>query len=250
MWSAGPYFYKGHRGCSECHTPHYDTEASCVDCHRGDDRTHRAQIAHYQLIQGEYACFTLPENSVVRDGHRLIDTSGCRRCHHTARKGNGLASDLDALFEKTLPEALAHAIKNPATFMPDFYFQDTDVIRLVNAILESSAVYSSMSGEDMRIIHFEEKKEDSHNIFENSCGSCHRILTQQFGGLGRGDIGPNLSGLFSRFYFKNFKGDKSWNANGLGEWLTNPRDIRDNARMTPVALTENELGRLIHILTF
>lgn len=131
--------------------------------------------------------------------------------------------------------------------MPDFYFQDTDVIRLVNAILESSAVYSSMSGEDMRIIHFEEKKEDSHNIFENSCGSCHRVLTQQFGGLGRGDIGPNLSGLFSRFYFKNFKGDKSWNANGLREWLTNPRDVRINAQMLPIKLTEDELGHLIHI---
>jgi len=249
LWSAGPYFYKGHSGCSECHTPHYETEASCVDCHRGDDRTRRVQIAHYQLIQGKYACFTLPENSAVRDGHRLIDTSGCRRCHETGGQGNRLSSNLDTLYETTPPEVLADAIKDPATFMPDFYFRETDVTRLVNAILDSSAVYASAFGENIRIIHFEEYKEDSHTIFENRCGSCHRILTAQFGGLGRGDIGPNLSGFFSQFYFKNNQGGKSWDSIGLREWLKNPRDIRDNARMSPVILTENEFAQLIRILT-
>ena len=50
-------------------------------------------------------------------------------------------------------------------------------------------------------------------MFNNHCGSCHRMLTQQLGGLGQGDIGPNLSGIFSEFYFKNFKDGKSWNSN-------------------------------------
>lgn len=250
LWSTGPYFYTGQKGCSHCHVPHYETEASCVDCHRGIPGTDRAQIAHYQLVQGKYACFTFPDSPVVKDGQGLIDTSGCRRCHRTGRKGNGLASDLDTSFEKTLPEALADAIKNPAAFMPNFYFLEADIIRLVNAVLESSAVYASTSGEDIRIIHFEEDIKDSDNIFNKHCGSCHRLLTQKFGGLGQGDIGPNLSGIFSRFYFKNYKNGMPWNSNRLKQWLKNPRDIRPTSQMPPVILTEDELSHLIHIMNF
>jgi cytochrome c2 len=248
LWSTGPYFYKGQKGCSECHIPHYETEASCVDCHRGIPGTDRTQIAHYQLIQGKYACFTIPDSPVVKDGYRLINTSGCRRCHRIGRKGNVLASDLDTSFEKTSPEALADAIKNPATFMPDFYFQESAVTRLVNAILDSGAVYASTSGEDIRVIHFEKDIKESDNIFNKHCGSCHRLLTQPFGGLGQGDIGPNLSGIFSRFYFKNFKDGKSWNAERLKQWLKNPRDIRINTHMPPIKLTEDDIGHLIHIM--
>ena len=248
LWSTGPYFYRGHRGCSECHIPHYEAEATCVDCHRGNPGTKRTQIAHYQLIQGKYACFTLPDSPVVKDGCRMINTSGCRRCHRIGRKGNVLASDLDASLDKILPEDLAYSIKYPAIFMPNFYFQEEDIIRLVNAILHSSAVYASTSGEDSRVIHFEEDINDSKNIFNNRCGSCHRILTIQYGGLGREDIGPNISGIFSRFYFINFKDDKSWNPNRLKQWLKNPRDIRSNTQMPPVKLKDNELSRLIYTM--
>jgi len=249
LWSTGPYFYKGHKGCVECHAPHFETDGTCVVCHRGDSRSNRIHIAHYRLIPGKYACFTLPENSVVRDGRRLIDTSGCRRCHETGHQGNRLASDLDASLDKTLPEALTLAIKNPAIFMPDFYFREVDVTRLVNAILDSSAVYASTSSEDSRVIHFEEDIKDRDNTFNKHCGSCHRVLTQQLGGLGQGDIGPNLSGIFSRFYFKSFKDDKFWDSKSLRQWLKNPRDIRVNTQMQPVKLTEDELRHLIHIMS-
>jgi cytochrome c2 len=247
LWSTGPYFYKGHNGCVECHAPHFETDGDCVDCHRGDPRTRRIHIAHYRLIPGKYACFTLPDNSVVRDGRRLIDTSGCRRCHETGHQGNRLASGLDAALDETMPEALAHAIKYPAVFMPDFYFNEPDILKLVNAILASSAVYVSDFSESARIIHFEENREDSENMFDKHCGSCHRMLTQQLGGLGQGDIGPNLSGIFSRFYFKNFKDGKFWNSKNLKQWLKNPRDIRANTQMPPVKLKEDELRHLMHI---
>jgi len=247
IWSTGPYFYKGHKGCLECHDPHFETDGTCVDCHRGDPRTRRMHIAHYRLIQGEYACFTLPENSVVRDGRRLIDTSGCRRCHKTDRRGNRLASDLDASLDKTLPEGLIHAIIYPAAFMPNFYFNEPDILKLVNAILGSSAVWGSESGESPKVIYFEKSEEDGNNTFNKHCGSCHRVLTQQLGGLGHGDIGPNLSGIFSRFYFKNFKDGKSWDVNRLEQWLKNPRDIRTNAQMLPINLTEDELSHLTNI---
>lgn len=248
LWSTGPHFYKGHKGCAECHSPHFETDGTCVDCHRGDPRSRRINIAHYRLIQGEYACFTLPDNSVVRAGRRLIDTSGCQRCHETGHQGNRLASDLDAALDKTLPEDLAHAIKYPAIFMPNFYFTESDILKLVNAILASSAVYMSDSGETPRIIHFEKNKEDSNNPFNKHCGSCHRILTKQFGGLGEGDIGPNLSGLFSGFYFQNFKDGKSWSSGGLEEWLRNPREIRSNTQMIPVQLTKDEFILFLQIL--
>jgi len=150
--------------------------------------------------------------------------------------------------DKTLPEDLADAIKNPVTFMPNFHFQETDVTRLVNAILESSAVYASAISEDSRVIHFEEDIKDSDNIFNNHCGSCHRILTTQFGGLGRGDIGPNLSGIFSRFYFISFKDGKFWDSKRLRQWLKNPRDIRTNAQMPPVNLKQDEFFNLLQIL--
>jgi len=206
-------------------------------------------ITHYRLIEGKYACFTLPENSDVKEGRRMIDASGCRRCHKTGNQGNRLAADLDASLDKTLPEDLAQAIISPAIFMPDFYFNAPDVVKLVNAILGSSAVWGPESGETPKIIYFEKNKEDRNNTFNKYCGSCHRVLTQQFGGLGHGDIGPNLSGIFSRFYFKNFKDGKSWDANRLKQWLNDPRDIRGNAQMLPVRLTEDELGQLIHILS-
>lgn len=247
LWSTGPYFYKGHKGCVECHAPHFETDGTCIDCHRGDSRSNRIHIAHYRLIIGKYACFTLPENSVVREGRRLIGTSGCRRCHKTGHQGNRMASNFDASLDKTLPEALAFAINNPAIFMPNFYFQEADVTRLVNAILDSSAVYASTSNEDSRIIHFEENRVDSENMFDKYCGSCHRMLTQQLGGLGQGDIGPNLSGIFSEFYYKNFRDGKSWNSNRLKQWLKNPRDVRTNAQMLPITFTEDELRHLINI---
>ena len=249
IWLASPQFYNGHKGCVECHTPHFETDGTCVDCHRGDPRTRRMNIAHYRLIQGKYACFTLPEDSVVRDGHRLIDTSGCRRCHKTGHQGNHLASDLDASMDKTLPEDIAHAIKYPAVFMPNFYFNELDITKLVNAILGSSAVWGPNPGKTPKIVYFEKNEKDSNNTFNKHCGSCHRVLTQQSGGLGQGDIGPNLSGILSRFYFKNFEDGKSWNAIRLKQWLNNPRDVRANAQMIPIKLTEDELSNLMHILS-
>lgn len=247
LWSTGPYFYKGHKGCVECHIPHLETDGTCADCHRGDSRTHRTNIAHYRLIPGEYACFTLPDNSVVKNGYLLIKKSECRRCHRTGQKGNTLATDLDSSLNGTLPEALADAIKNPGIFMPNFYFPEAAITRLVNAILASSAVYALDSSEPARIIHFEENREDNGNIFNNRCGSCHRILTIRFGGLGQGNIGPNLSGLFSKFYYQNFKDGNSWDSIGLEQWLKNPRKIRSNTQMPPVHLDHDEFVNLVNM---
>ncbi|HUV78922.1 MAG TPA: selenite/tellurite reduction operon c-type cytochrome lipoprotein ExtS [Desulfobacterales bacterium] len=250
VWTTGPHFYNGRTtGCLQCHSSHHEGWGTCVDCHRGDPRTQRIQIAHHRLVPGEYACFTLPENPVVETGQRLIEMSGCRRCHQTGQQGNGLASNLDDSVDKKIPEALADAIKQPAAFMPDFNFQGTDVTHLVNAILASSAVYASKSDALGQVIHFEADKEDRDNIFNRSCGGCHRMLTQRIGGIGKGDMGPNLSGIFSDFYFQTFQGSISWDSTGLEKWLKNPRDIRTNAQMPPVNQKKDELRHLITIMS-
>jgi cytochrome c2 len=248
VWSTGPHFYNGPTtGCLGCHSAHHEAWGTCVDCHRGDPRSQRIQIAHHRLIQGEYACFTFPESPAVKTGQQLVNISGCRRCHKTGGQGNSLASDLDGVLLKVQPEILANAIKYPVTFMPDFYFQETDVTRLVNAILNSGAVYGTTSRELCQVIHFEENKGDSDNIFSRSCGACHRILTKREGGIGKGNIGPNLSGIFSDFYFQNFKGGKFWDSNGLEQWLKNPRDIQPSAQMPPVDLKKDEFIYLLRI---
>jgi hypothetical protein len=64
------------------------------------------------------------------------------------------------------------------------------------------------------------------------------------GALGAGDIGPNLSGLFSQHYPKTFRNGEVWSARNLRAWLKNPREIREWARMQPVVLTEKEMKEL------
>ena len=162
--------------------------------------------------------------------------------------GNRLASDLDASLDNTLPGDLAHAIQYPAVYMPNFYFNESEIVKLVNAILGSSAVWGPESTDTPKIVYFEKSKENRDNTFNKHCGSCHRVLTQQLGGLGQGDIGPNLSGIFSRFYFNNFNDGKSWTADRLKQWLKNPRDVKPHAQMLPIKLTKDELSHLIYIL--
>ena len=74
------------------------------------------------------------------------------------------------------------------------------------------------------------------------------MLTHRLGGLGRGDIGPNLSGLLTRFYPPNYKGQTAWNPRGLQRWLQNPRDIRVNTQMPPIDLNADELTNILGVL--
>lgn len=248
VWITGPSFYKAHTGCGQCHGIHYEKEGTCVNCHRGNPRSNRKQIAHYQLIPGKYSCFTLHDNTVVENGYRLIKEIACRRCHRIGNKGNTLASNLDLSFHTKAPESLAHAIKNPSIFMPDFNFFQTDILRLINAILDSGSVNSDRSDEVALTVHFENNKKEKDNVFNMRCGPCHRILTKRFGGLGQKDMGPNLSGLFSEFYFQSFDYGKCWNLHRLKRWLKNPREIRSGAKMPPVQLNDNEFINLINVL--
>ncbi len=99
-----------------------------------------------------------------------------------------------------------------------------------------------------QVVHFDQTGAAGQDLFSVKCGPCHRVLTERLGGLGRGDAGPNLSGLLTSFYPKSFRNTEVWNVEGLRRWLENPRAIRAGALMQPVKLSEKEFGELLEIL--
>jgi cytochrome c2 len=238
----------GGSSCLKCHQSHHEEKGACIDCHRGNPGTDRILIAHHDLIPAKYAHFAMEGSPVVKRGEALVKTSACRRCHVMGAMGNRLATDLDRVFGAARPQQLFDAIKRPVLFMPNFFFKDTHIIELVNAVLAEAARAEPEAGEMPLVIHFEDEKPAEERIFGKHCGSCHKVLTMRFGGLGKGDIGPNLSGLFSEHYPKTHGDKEPWASKSLKNWLENPRRIRMNARMPPVELKSDEFLSLLGVL--
>ncbi|MDY6839657.1 MAG: selenite/tellurite reduction operon c-type cytochrome lipoprotein ExtS [Thermodesulfobacteriota bacterium] len=238
----------GSSGCVKCHECQYGGKGTCIDCHRGNPRTDRISIAHHNLIWAKYAHFAVEGSPVLQRGHELIRSSGCRRCHLTSAKGDRLATNLDRGLDATQPQALFDAIKSPVIFMPDFFFKEAHIIELVNAILAGAARAEPEGREMPLVIHFEDEEQAEESIFGKHCGSCHKVLTTRFGGLGKGDIGPNLSGLFSEHYPRTDSEREPWSSKSLKNWLENPRQISKYAQMPPVILPSDGFRRLLEIL--
>lgn len=240
--------YAGRMGCLKCHKSHYTASGDCINCHRGDKRSDRIAIAHRDLIQAKFSWFAIEGSQPLIRGEKLLSAFACRRCHISGGKGNSLASNLDRLPMNTAPAKIYEAIKSPALFMPDFSFDDLQLTALVNAILAGGKKAAHKTGEAPQVVHFEDAKRRTDNIFETQCGPCHKILTETFGALGKGKIGPNLSGLFSEFYPANLKDNGRWTVDVLKKWLENPRKIRENSQMRPVPLKKDEFEQLKNIL--
>lgn len=185
---------------------------------------------------------------MVKRGGKLVEASGCRRCHVIGAKGNRLATNLDRVLGAARPQRLFNAIKTPVLLMPDFCFKEKHIIELVNAILAEAARTEPEAGEIPLLVHFEDKKQAQESVFGKHCGSCHRALTTRLGGLGKGDIGPNLSGLFLEYYPKTHGDKEKWSSEPLKKWLENPRQVRRNAQMAPVELTSDAFSCLLQIL--
>lgn len=228
--------------CLDCHPVHYEERGSCAHCHKGDERAKRAGIAHLGLYPGRLSYFRMGESAPVRAGEKLLESSGCRRCHVSGAKGIRLSSDLDALPFRSAPERISEAIRLPAWYMPDFRFGEGQVDGLVNAILAASAGTGKPAGEIPVKVHFEEKGDE--DAFSRRCGPCHKALTALHGGLGNGSVGPNLSALFSAEYPKARGGDKPWTPARLREWIANPRRERPAALMPPVRVDEQDFPRI------
>lgn len=234
--------------CMSCHPLHYAERGGCIDCHRGNPASARKNIAHHRLIAGRFANFTLGETAELGAGKRLLEQYGCRRCHVSAGKGNRLATPLDTLADVRTPEEMVEAIKTPAQGMPDFRLAERQAVLLVNAVLEGARQVQADHREKPLRVHFEPKQDENKDVFFRKCGSCHRVLTERQGVIGKGDIGPNLSGLFTAYYPKTFDEGLPWTGERLKRWLRNPRMIRKWTRMPPVELSPEEFNRLLEIL--
>lgn len=234
--------------CLSCHPAHYVEQGGCVACHRGNPGSARKNIAHQRLIAGRFARFTLDDTSELNEGKRLLEQYGCRRCHVSAGKGNRLATPLDTLADAKKTEEIAAAIKAPAQGMPDFKVTERQTVLLVNAVLANARQVQSQQREQPLRVHFEAGQEGNKNIFSRKCGACHRLLTERRGVLGRGDIGPNLSGLLSAYYPETFGEGRVWTGERLRRWLENPRAVRAGARMPPVELSPLEFRELVEML--
>lgn len=97
------------------------------------------------------------------------------------------------------------------------------------------------------MVHFETARK-GENVFEKRCGPCHKILSAELGGVGRGTIGPNLSGFFSEFYPPTAAGNRRWDAPALEKWLKNPRQSPPGTQMLPVWSKKEESQLLLQIL--
>lgn len=230
--------------CLRCHRAHYTHLGSCEGCHRGDGRSERLAIAHRDLVRGRYAWSALSGSAPLARGEKLAERFACRRCHTIAGKGNQLASDLDRLGKSAAPEQLVRAIRTPAFFMPNFQGSDQQVDDLVVAVLAGARQGRKVGKEGPQLVHFEGKRGEER-VFQKRCGPCHKALTGKWGGLGRGNIGPNLSGLFSEFYPKTWQQGERWTPEVLRKWLDNPRAHRPVTQMQPQEVSKAETERLL-----
>jgi cytochrome c2 len=241
-WGGQPRQY-----CLSCHPAHYGERGGCSDCHRGNPDSDRKNIAHAGLREGKYARYTLGDSPEMRLTERLMDQLACRRCHVSAGRGNRLAANLDAAAMRKTAGELALSIRSPVANMPSFGLDAEQVTMLVNIIFAGSQGRKTDQTAPVRV-HFNTSGKKNTDIFSKKCGSCHRILSERLGAVGTGDIGPNLSGLFSEYYTKTFKNGEAWTARNLRVWLKNPRETRPWARMLPVKLTEAETKELESII--
>lgn len=230
--------------CLDCHPAHYIAQGSCTGCHQGNQQTNRKELAHGNLIKGQYASFTNPRSASLATGKKLADQTACRRCHTLAGTGNRLASNLDSLLWTTRPELIRKALVEPALYMPDFRFSAQHLDHLITAILAGGFKAGKAAKEPPQVVHFSERSKRQENSFALKCGGCHKLLSKREGGLGTGTAGPNLSGLLTGFYPPSFEGNKPWNEERLKRWLKNPRAVRSQAVMRPVILTTDEFRQL------
>ena len=233
--------------CRSCHPVHFADRGTCIGCHLGNDRTLRKDIAHLDLVPGRLLRYRIPGDPAVKRGTQRIDQAGCRRCHSIHGAGNRLAGDLDRSAGRN-PNKILASILQPVAFMPDFRFPEENAAELVNALMAGARRDPDRKGEVPSVVRFAGRDDRSENVFVKRCGGCHRVLSRRLGGLGKGDAGPNLSGLPSRFYPRTSGDGKIWTVERLRKWLDDPRRARAFARMPPVRIPRKEFTELVETL--
>ena len=229
-------------GCTDCHKPHYEAKGSCTACHRGVDGTSRMNVAHLKIIPAEAAYFML-ESPRVKEGEKISELAGCRRCHVIGGKGTGYSANLTTNIKTADIKEYYRQIDEPAEFMPEFHLSKPDIYKVLNYLLKTS-VNMSRADAAVQVINF---RSGAEGVFEKECAPCHKAITPNLGPLGKYANGYNLSGLLSGYYPKT-EGVKQWNRQELEKWLKNPRKVRKNAAMQPKKLNHKELSELMKTL--
>jgi len=232
--------------CLACHPRHYGEQGGCSSCHRGNPSSRRPNVAHQGLVAGQHARFMLQGDSAARQGERLAERLGCRRCHVIAARGNRLAANLDQAAVARGSAALVAALKNPAAAMPDFHLAKGEIDLLVNLLYAFAAKRGG--AEQPVAVHFRRDGSRDNDPFSLKCGPCHRVLSSSIGAAGRGSVAPDLSGLFTPFYPDVAAEGKPWTVRRLAQWLENPRELRRWSVMRPVSVTAAELEEIAAIL--
>jgi cytochrome c2 len=176
-----------------------------------------------------------------------MELLACRRCHVSAGRGNSLAASLDGAAMRKSAGELALSIRLPVANMPNFSLDEARITTLVNIIVAGSLGRATDHTAPVKV-HYKDSAKKNLDIFSKKCGGCHRIVSERRGAIGTSDIGPNLSGLFSKYFPRTFKSGEIWNVQNLRTWLKNPRETRPWARMQPVELAENEMNELESII--
>ena len=230
--------------CVSCHInqTHYQSKGVCTLCHLGNAYTTRMDLAHRNILNGDYALFLIKDSWKVFKGNNLIEKAACRRCHIIGDKGNTLATNLNKSTREKDIKTLKGAIERPFLFMPQFYFSEIQITYILNALL-NNAFYSKAGNEGYTIVHFSKNVKDK-NKFDEKCGMCHRMISKNNGPLGTGNRGPNLSGLFT-YEFNTIKEVEEWNEKKLRKWIENPRSIKKNALMPPIILKVEEIKEIL-----
>lgn len=229
--------------CLGCHVTHYAQHGGCVDCHRGDARAGRPELAHHRLLAGAAAAWSLPGSPVLLRAAAMRDSLGCRRCHLSGGKGERLAISLDTVAWPRTQDELRTSLVDPATAMPSFGLSARAADTLIAVLLRDA---DRFGGSPRYQVRFRAGSDDSLRTFARLCGGCHRALTPD-GPQGSGGDGPDLSGLAGAFH--PAAADSAWDRARLERWLRNPRAVRPQATMLPVAVKPDELEAVLRAVT-
>jgi mono/diheme cytochrome c family protein len=197
-------------------------------------------LAHHRLLTGPAAAHADGESPAVREGGRLIDGAGCRRCHRIAGAGTRLATELDRVAWQREQVALTDAIEAPNGSMPAFGLDRLQAEAIVGFLLHNSTENAAAPSYRVRF----GATGGSATPFEDRCGGCHRALAPA-GPLGTGSSGPNLAGLLTEYYRPTAPRGRRWSVESVPEWIENPRALRPTTTMPPVRLSTQERDALV-----
>ncbi len=233
--------------CLDCHKPHYVKIGDCYFCHQGNQLAKDKYLAHKNLILKKFSYFRFGNCSIVSKGRKIVNSLGCRRCHKIEGIGNSLARSLDDLDIPFDVNRITFSIIDPAYYMPNFFLSKAETVAIVNYLMYCSQKEKKKDSFSYYKVYFLNNNAKQERIFDRKCGKCHKVLTKKYGGLGQGDVAPNLSGLFTRFYPKSsflypLSDEK------LKKWIRNPKKMKPNTLMIPVLLDKKEIEEVIKIL--